>query len=54
LSHEANARAINTPSQWQARQGVYKGSVERWRHYEPWIDEVKGFLGNYEEFAAGG
>ena len=27
------ARTINTPSRWQARQPIYAHSTERWRHY---------------------
>ena len=26
-----------TASQWQVRQPIYRGSVERWRRYEPWL-----------------
>lgn len=41
LQHERNARIISTPSQWQARQPVYKTSVARWCHYEPWLGEFR-------------
>jgi len=34
LHHEKQGRAILTPSTWQARQPLYKTSVERWRNYE--------------------
>ncbi len=37
LHHEENKREIRTASLWQARQPVYKTSVERWRRYEPWL-----------------
>jgi tetratricopeptide (TPR) repeat protein len=37
LRHESNERAVRTPSQWQARQPIYRSSVARWRHYEPWL-----------------
>jgi tetratricopeptide (TPR) repeat protein len=37
LHHDQNTSAINTPSRWQARQPIYKTSVERWRNYEPWL-----------------
>jgi len=37
LHHDQNQSAINTPSRWQARQPIYKTSVERWRRYEPWL-----------------
>lgn len=32
---------ISTGSLWQARQTVYSRSVNRWRHYEPFIPELK-------------
>lgn len=41
LQHERNARAIRTPSQWQARQPMYQTSVARWRNYEPWLGEFR-------------
>ena len=33
-----------TASLWQARQPVYATSVERWRHYEPWLGELRRLL----------
>jgi hypothetical protein len=44
LKHESNKGAISTPSQWQARQAIYSSSVERWRRYEPWVEELRSFL----------
>jgi tetratricopeptide (TPR) repeat protein len=44
LQHERNARPIATPSMWQARQPVYRSSVARWRHYEPWLGEFRRLL----------
>ncbi len=41
LRHDKNERAVRTPSVWQARQKVYKTSVERWRNYEPWLGALK-------------
>jgi Sulfotransferase family len=41
LAPERNARLIKTASKWQARQPVYKTSVDRWRHYEPWLGELR-------------
>jgi hypothetical protein len=29
---------------WQARQPIYRTSVERWRSYEPWIGELLQLL----------
>ncbi|HLK15649.1 MAG TPA: sulfotransferase, partial [Fimbriimonadaceae bacterium] len=40
MAHGRTNRMITTPSQWQARQGIYKTSVERWRRYQPWIEEL--------------
>ena len=37
LRPEQNQRPISTSSAWQARQPVYTGSMQRWRHYEPWL-----------------
>lgn len=44
LHHERNTRAVTTPSAWQVRQPVYRGAVERWRPYEPWLDEFRELL----------
>jgi len=40
LYPERNERAVFTASVWQARQPVYKGSVERWRKYLPWLEPL--------------
>ena len=37
-------RVVKTGSMWQARQPVYNTSVERWRHYEPWLGELRELL----------
>jgi len=39
LAPEQNKRAVMTPSLNQVRQPIHKGSVERWRRFEPWITE---------------
>ena len=44
LAPERNKRAVKTASVWQARQPVYKTSVERWRRYEPWLGELRDLL----------
>jgi tetratricopeptide (TPR) repeat protein len=44
LSPERNPRPVNTASLWQARQPVYTTSVARWRHYEPWLGELRQLL----------
>jgi hypothetical protein len=37
LHPEDNARVVRTPSKWQAKQPINRGSVGRWRRYEPWL-----------------
>jgi hypothetical protein len=44
LRPEHNNREVRTASLWQARQPVYATSVARWRHYEPWLGELRGLL----------
>ena len=44
LRPEDNQRVIRTASLWQARQPVYDTAVERWRHYEPWLGELRALL----------
>jgi predicted Zn-dependent protease len=38
-------RAVRTPSSEQVRQPIFRDGVERWRHYEPWLDPLKEALG---------
>jgi tetratricopeptide (TPR) repeat protein len=44
LRPESNPRAVDTPSKWQARQPIYRTSVERWRSYEPWLGPLRALL----------
>jgi hypothetical protein len=44
LCPELNPRAVKTPSKWQARQPIYRKSVERWRRYEPWLGPLCALL----------
>jgi len=44
LRPESNPRAVNTPSKWQARQPIYRTSVARWRHYEPWLGPLRALV----------
>jgi tetratricopeptide (TPR) repeat protein len=41
LKPHRNTGKINTASLWQARQPIYRTSVERWRRYEPWLGELR-------------
>jgi tetratricopeptide (TPR) repeat protein len=44
LAPHQNQRRIMTASIWQARQPIYRSSVERWRRYEPWLGELRQLL----------
>jgi tetratricopeptide (TPR) repeat protein len=44
LRPEANRDAVTTASLWQARQPIYRSSVERWRRYEAWIGDLLPLL----------
>jgi tetratricopeptide (TPR) repeat protein len=44
LRPQDNNRRLRTASKWQARQPVYRSSVARWRHYEPWLGELRELL----------
>ncbi|HVI08586.1 MAG TPA: sulfotransferase [Candidatus Binatia bacterium] len=44
LRPENNQRAVRTPSKWQARQPIYRTSVERWRRYEPWLGPLRALV----------
>jgi tetratricopeptide (TPR) repeat protein len=44
LRPELNPRPVKTPSKWQARQPIYRHSVERWRRYEPWLGPLRSLL----------
>jgi tetratricopeptide (TPR) repeat protein len=40
LDFQATERPIVTSSFWQARQKIFKTSVQRWRNYEKFVDQV--------------
>ena len=44
LRPESNARAVRTPSKWQARQPINRNSVARWRRYEPWLGPLRALI----------
>ena len=44
LEPERNDHPVTTASLWQARQPVYASSLERWRHYQPWLGELRRLL----------
>ncbi|HSZ52309.1 MAG TPA: sulfotransferase [Caulobacteraceae bacterium] len=44
LAPEENRRVVKTASVWQARQPTYTRSLDRWRHYKPWLGELRELL----------
>lgn len=40
INFQENDRAVATASQRQIRQGMYKGSTEAWRDFEPWLEPM--------------
>jgi tetratricopeptide (TPR) repeat protein len=46
LEFHRTRRPVLTASNWQVRQPISKGSVDRWRRYERFIGPLRGALGN--------
>jgi len=46
LNFHKTERTVKTASNWQVRQPVYKSSVARWRHYDPFIGPLREALGD--------
>jgi len=45
LKFYENDRAVRTASSEQVRQPIFRGGLDQWRHYEPWLDALKTALG---------
>jgi tetratricopeptide (TPR) repeat protein len=45
LRPDRNPQSVKTASRWQARQPIYRASVERWRRYEPYLGSLRPLLG---------
>jgi len=45
LRFHENERAVRTPSAEQVRQPIYRGALEQWRNYEPWLGPLREALG---------
>jgi len=41
-----NERAVRTASSEQVRQPIFRDSLERWRHYETWLEPLAAALGS--------
>ena len=44
LQFHATERAVSTASSEQVRQPVYRTGLSQWRHFEPWLGELKAAL----------
>lgn len=45
LEFHKTERSVRTASSEQVRRPIDDSAVEHWRHYEPWLDELKRALG---------
>jgi tetratricopeptide (TPR) repeat protein len=45
LDFHSNKRAVNSASSEQVRSPLFRDALDRWRHYEPWLDPLKAALG---------
>ena len=41
LNYYQTDRSIRTPSSEQVRQPIYRGGLEQWRNFEPYLDVLK-------------
>jgi tetratricopeptide (TPR) repeat protein len=39
-------RSVRTPSSEQVRQPIFRGSLDQWTKFEPWLDPLKAALGD--------
>jgi hypothetical protein len=46
LEFHRTDRPVGTASHWQVRQPLYAHSVQRWRRYEPYLEELRAALGD--------
>ncbi len=46
LRFHENERAVRTASSEQVRQPIFRGAVDHWQRYEPWLDPLKQALGD--------
>jgi hypothetical protein len=44
LDFHRTERGVRTPSRWQVRQPIYRGSVQRWRNYEEELKPLREIL----------
>ena len=41
LSFHKNKRTVNTPSYNQVRRPIYTSSIERWKHYDKYLEPLR-------------
>ena len=46
LTFYNNDRAVRTVSSEQVRQPIYRGGLDQWRHFEPWLEPLQRALGS--------
>jgi hypothetical protein len=46
LTFWLNDRSVRTASAEQVRQPIFTEGLDQWRHFEPWLDELKLALGD--------
>lgn len=44
LDFHQNKRAVKTPSAQQVRQPIYTSGLEQWKHFEPYLDDLKAYF----------
>ena len=49
LQFHSHSRAIRTASVTQVRKPIYSSSIQRWRHYEQYIEPLLSALGDLAE-----
>jgi hypothetical protein len=42
---------VNTASSEQVRRPLYRGGMDQWRHFEPYLDSLRDALGSIDERA---
>jgi hypothetical protein len=46
LSFHQNDRPVRTASSEQVRQPIFRGGLDQWRHFEPWLGPLREALGD--------
>jgi tetratricopeptide (TPR) repeat protein len=49
LEFYKNERSVRTASSEQVRRPIYKDGLDQWRHFEPWLGELRAALGSLVE-----